>query len=135
MVEEGRKVFIPNGACISITVRFKTAQSSGFNLSVPNTACYIPNDELYRPASESPPFEMKWLKGQRSQGKVTRVAARLNNYVGLPFSLTRQFRLYRVTASTFKTIGSDRKRFRQSSSNIRPKLLRSKGRTLALPVR
>ena len=44
-------------------------------------------------------------------------------YVELPLASTRQFRLYRVAASTFKMDGSDRWRFQWSSSNIRPKRL------------
>ena len=42
-------------------------------------------------------------------------------YVDLPLALIRHFRLYCVTASTFKTAGSDRMRSERSSSRIWPK--------------
>ena len=44
-------------------------------------------------------------------------------YVDLTLVLTRQFRLYRVAASTFKMDGADRWRFEWSSSSIWPKRL------------
>ena len=45
-----------------------------------------------------------------------------NTMAGIPLALSRQFRMYRAAANTFKTDGFDCMRFERSSSIIRPKL-------------
>ena len=52
--------------------KVKTTQSIGFNLSVWNTACYIPPEvDLHPQANERPPFGLRWRKSQKSQRVVT----------------------------------------------------------------
>ena len=83
------------------------AQSISFNLSVPNTACCIPNGWIVSSIQWASAgctevkAEVKWRlevtrDGSFRSGKV--------EYIDLPFALTHHFQLFCVEASTFKTL-------------------------------